>query len=83
MPHPAEPAWYVADSISITFNHPFWSVDRQKYVQARQLEIGERLQTLHSDTKIVVNKQPGPGPKTDVYNLDVHDRYGALIDDKS
>jgi len=72
MPHHAERDGDFADSIGTTSNHPFWSVDRQEYVPAGQLEIGERLQTLHGDTKTVVSNLPRPGPETDVYNLEVH-----------
>ena len=65
--------------IGTTSNHPFWSVDRQEYVQAEQLQVGERLQTLHGDTKTVVSNLPRPGPKTDVYNLEVHAEHVYFV----
>jgi hypothetical protein len=58
------------DTVGTTSNHPFWSVDRQEYVQAGQLAIGERLQTFSGDTKRVVSKLARPGPQP-VYNLEV------------
>lgn len=54
-------------------------MDRQEYVQAGQLEIGERLQTLHGHTKTVVSNLPRPGPKSDVYNLEVHAEHTYFV----
>ena len=68
-----------AETIGTTSNHPFWSVDRQEYVQAGSLQPGERLQTLHGDTKVVVSNLPRPGPKTDVYNLEVHAEHVYFV----
>ncbi|MDP1564313.1 MAG: polymorphic toxin-type HINT domain-containing protein [Pirellulaceae bacterium] len=59
------------DTIGVTANHPFWSVDRAEFVQAGELTIGERLQTLAGDTVWVKQKLPRPGPEP-VYNLEVH-----------
>ncbi len=59
------------ETIGTTSNHPFWSVDRQEFVQAGSLEIGERLQTLSGDIKVVQQKLPRPGPLP-VFNLEVH-----------
>ncbi len=58
------------DTIGTTSNHPFWSVDRQAYVQAGLLRIGERLHTYSGDTKRVISKLARPGPQP-VYNLEV------------
>jgi len=79
MPHHAERDGYDTGSIGTTSNHPFWSVDRQEYIQAGHLEIGERLQTLHGHTKTVVSNLPRPGPKTDVYNLEVHAEHTYFV----
>jgi hypothetical protein len=62
------------DSIGVTANHPFWSVDRAEFVQAGELQIGERLQTLAGDIHWVQQKLPRPGPEP-VYNLEVHDEH--------
>jgi hypothetical protein len=49
------------EPIGTTSNHPFWSVDRQEFVHAGSLEIGERLQTLSGDVKDVQQKLSRPG----------------------
>ncbi|MEZ6132844.1 MAG: polymorphic toxin-type HINT domain-containing protein [Planctomycetaceae bacterium] len=67
------------EAIGTTSNHPFWSVDRQEYVQAGSLEIGERLKTLHGETKVVVSNLARPGPQTGVYNLEVHAEHVYFV----
>ena len=67
-----------SERIGTTANHPFWSIDRQEYVQAGRLEIGERLQTLSGDVKIVQQKLPRPGPQP-VFNLEVHDEHVYFV----
>ena len=62
------------ETIGTTSNHPFWSVDRQDYVQAGTLELGERVQTYYGDTKRVVSKLPRPGPEP-VFNMEVHGEH--------
>ncbi len=57
--------------IGCTLNHAFWSEDRQDFVPAESLRIGERLRT---ETRGVVSlaavtKRPG---EARVYNLEVH-----------
>ncbi len=60
--------------IGTTSNHPFWSVDRQEYVQAGTLQIGERLQSYDGGTFAVLNKLPKEGLQT-VYNLEVYGEH--------
>ncbi len=60
--------------IGTTSNHPFWSVDRQEYVQAGTLQVGERLQSYEGGTFAVLNKLPKEGPQT-VYNLEVYGEH--------
>jgi hypothetical protein len=62
------------ETIGVTGNHPFWSLDRLEFVQVGELAIGERLQTLSGDTKWVQQKLPRPGPEP-VYNLEVHGEH--------
>ena len=57
--------------IGCTTTHPFWSVDRQDFVEAGQLQQGERVQLYNGETKRVVQKLPRPGP-VNVYNLEVY-----------
>ena len=66
------------ETIGTTSNHPFWSVDRQEYVQAGQLDTGERVLTFSGDTKRVVTKLPRPGPQP-VYNLEVHAEHVYFV----
>ncbi len=57
------------ESIGATANHPFWSEDRQEFVRADELEIGERLRTLHGTARLVAAV---PRAATEpVYNLEV------------
>jgi hypothetical protein len=70
-PSPSALSTSPTDSIGVTANHPFWSVDRAEFVQAGELQIGERLQTLAGDIHWVQQKLPRPGPEP-VYNLEVH-----------
>lgn len=66
------------ETIGTTSNHPLWSVDRQEYVQAGQLDVGERVLTFSGDTKRVVTKLPRPGPQP-VYNLEVHAEHVYFV----
>jgi len=67
-----------AETIGTTSNHPFWAEDRQEFLQAGSLEIGERLQTLSGDVKVVQQKLPRPGPQP-VFNLEVHDEHVYFV----
>ncbi|MBQ9874895.1 MAG: AHH domain-containing protein, partial [Thermoguttaceae bacterium] len=60
--------------ITCTPNHPFWSVDREDFVEAGELLEGERLLVFNGETKRVVQKLPRPGPET-VYNLEVFSEH--------
>ena len=60
-----------AKPIGCTSNHPFWSVDRQDFVEAGQLMEGEQVRLYNGETKRVIQKLPRPGPEI-VYNLEVY-----------
>ncbi|MDO4551015.1 MAG: polymorphic toxin-type HINT domain-containing protein [Planctomycetia bacterium] len=64
--------------IGCTANHPFWSVDRQEFVEAGQLREGERLLLFNGETKRVIQNLPRPGPET-VYNLEVFGEHVYLV----
>ena len=57
----------------------YFTQNRQEYVQAGELQLGERLQTLHGDTKVVVSNLARPGPLTAVYNLEVHAEHTYFV----
>jgi hypothetical protein len=56
--------------IGVTGTHPFWSVDREAWIQVKDLRIGERLQGLDGKTPRVVSLtlQAEPEP---VFNIEV------------
>jgi hypothetical protein len=56
--------------IGCTDNHPFWSVDRQGYINAGELREGEQVLLYSGETKRVEQKLPRPGPEV-VYNIEV------------
>jgi hypothetical protein len=54
-----------------TDNHPFWSVDREQFVEAGQLRIGENLQSADGTLVQVTRITPRRGPPVDVFNFEV------------
>ena len=59
-----------SEPTGVTKIHPYWSVDRQKFVKAVDLKPGEQVDTLHGFKKIV---KILPRPRDElVYNLEVH-----------
>jgi len=59
------------EPIGTTAAHPFWSEDRQEFVPAGQLRIGETLLGLGNSTGRLVSVSPRPGEQR-VYNLEVN-----------
>jgi hypothetical protein len=55
--------------IGVTATHPFWSVDRNGWVSAIDLDIGETLKTLEGTT-VVESRSMREEPET-VYNIEV------------
>ena len=62
------------DEIGCTANHPFWSEDRQEFVEAGQLRQGERVRTRLEQVAAVVAIKPRP-PTAWVYNLEVQGEH--------
>ncbi len=60
--------------IGCTANHPFWSEDRQEFVEAAELDTGEHVQTrLHGPIRVTrIAPRPGKHP---VYNLEIHGEH--------
>jgi hypothetical protein len=59
--------------IESTDNHPIWSVDRQAFLAAEELQPGERLQGL--DAEIAVERVERVGHCPAVFNLEVHGQH--------
>ena len=59
------------DPIGTTPNHPFWSVDQQRFVRADELTAGESLKKADGKSTTVTQIEHRPGAQT-VYNLEVH-----------
>ena len=58
-----------SNAIGVTSTHPFWSLDRNAWVSAIDLKIGETLKTL-SGTTVVESRSKREEPET-VYNIEV------------
>ena len=72
------------ESLGVTAEHPFWSVDRGGFVEAGELAPGERVAAFAGE-KTVVSRLPRPGPQA-VFNLEVFGEHvyfvgqdGALV----
>lgn len=59
-----------SQSITATPNHPFWSVNRQEFVRADELRVGEELASLSGATYAVESVEEREESAT-VYNLEV------------
>ncbi|MEZ6033743.1 MAG: polymorphic toxin-type HINT domain-containing protein [Planctomycetaceae bacterium] len=60
-----------SESFGVTDNHPFWSVDREQFVEAGLLRIGEQLQCADGTITQVTRITPRRGPPVEVYNFEV------------
>ncbi|MFQ3650545.1 MAG: polymorphic toxin-type HINT domain-containing protein [Gemmataceae bacterium] len=56
------------DPIGVTERHPFWSVDREAWIAARELLVGERLLTASRTVQVRGFDPRGTEP---VYNLEI------------
>jgi len=59
------------EAIGCTPNHPFWSEDREDFVPASQLRIGEKLRSAAGQSVRLTNITRR-GPPEAVYNIEVH-----------
>lgn len=71
----------------VTTNHPYWSVDRQCFLQAGDLKRGEHVETRYGPRQVVSLTPRGNQP---VYNLEVHGEHvyrvgtlGTLVHNKA
>jgi len=66
-----------ANPLGVTANHPLFSADRDDWVPAGEVEIGERLQTTNG-TATLTGKSQRPG-RHKVYNLEVHRSHSYYV----
>ncbi|WP_214324798.1 DNRLRE domain-containing protein [Nonomuraea sediminis] len=73
-----------ASTINTTQEHPFWSVTRNKWVNARELLRGEKLRTVSGDTVRVLAVRAFVRAQV-MYNLTVDDihTYYVLVGDQA
>ena len=57
--------------IGTTGNHPWWSEERQKFVEASELKPGETLRTASGKLTQIISITPRANAET-VYNLEVN-----------
>ncbi|QDU63890.1 hypothetical protein Pan216_47710 [Planctomycetes bacterium Pan216] len=61
------------EATGVTDNHRYWSVDRNPFIPAGKLRVGETLDTLHGRTTVA---SITPRSSTEaVYNLEVHNEH--------
>ncbi len=60
-----------ANPLGVTDNHPFWSADRQEFVEAGRLQVGERLQRADGTLTQLTRITPRRGPPVPVFNFEV------------
>jgi hypothetical protein len=65
--------------IGTTPNHPIWSVDREAFVRADSLSVGEQRQTLNGIAR--VTSITARGPPEPVYNLEVQVKHTYFVAD--
>ncbi|WP_231734225.1 AHH domain-containing protein [Calycomorphotria hydatis] len=57
----------------VTANHPYWSADREAFIPAGELRVGEHVDTLLGQ-RTIASITPR-GPPEPVYNLEVHNHH--------
>jgi hypothetical protein len=67
-----------SETIGVTDNHLFWSVDQDAFLPIGKMALGERVLTYHGDTKRILAKLPRPGPEV-VYNLEVYGEHVYFV----
>jgi hypothetical protein len=66
-----------AHPLGVTANHPLFSEDREDWVPAGELKIGEKVRTLDG-TATLTGKKQRPG-RHKVYNLEVHRTHTYFV----
>jgi hypothetical protein len=63
--------------LGVTGNHPIWSIDRNGWAEAGNLQVGEKVKTQTGTSKLT-QKQVVKG-KQKVYNLEVYQDHNYLV----
>ncbi len=66
-----------ANPVGVTANHPLFSADRDDWVPAGEVKIGEKLRTTNG-TATLTGKSQRPG-RHKVYNLEVHRSHSYYV----
>lgn len=66
------------ETISTTAPHPYWSADREAWVEAGELEVGERIASLDDGAVTLVDKAFEQAP-TRVYNIEVDAEHAYRV----
>lgn len=67
------------ETIGTTSNHPFWSEDRQEFVQAGELKHSEKL--IDASGKVQTVDELIPHETAPVYNFEVHNEHVYFVGD--
>uniref|UniRef100_A0A7C2K0N4 Uncharacterized protein n=1 Tax=Schlesneria paludicola TaxID=360056 RepID=A0A7C2K0N4_9PLAN len=65
----AIPPEQLAEPLGVTDTQPFWSEDRQQFVVAGRLRVGERLRNAAGEPVRIARIAPRSGPRAPVHNL--------------
>jgi hypothetical protein len=65
----------LAEPLGVTDTHPFWSEDRQQFVVAGRLRVGERLRSAGGESVCIARIAPRPGPLVPTYNLEIDGQH--------
>jgi colicin D/pretoxin HINT domain-containing protein len=69
-------------AVGATDSHPFWSVDRQDWIHAGDLEVGEQVKTADGETLALKSAARRPGLHT-VINLEVQEDHVYYVSDSA
>lgn len=70
------------EPISCTYNHPFYSLDRHKYIAAGELAIGERIKSRDDSSAKFLLKKFSKEKCGWVYNIEVWREHNYLIGER-
>lgn len=68
----------VAEPVIVTLEHPFYSVERQAWIEAANLQPGERLQTAENRPRSITSVTLLKGSET-VYNIEVAQDHNFFV----